>query len=231
MPRRVEPEILDALDPADPRALASRRDLARINTLMAQAAIAAGLLRRTVAASSPRILEIGAGDGGFSLRVATRLARAGVRGEVVLLDRQEAGDDAILARFPALGWRARRVTADAFEWLEAEERGAGLDAVSANLFLHHFDETSLRRLLRAARAAAPAFVATEPNRDRFSLLSSRLVGLVGANDVTRHDAPASVRAGFLAGELPALWPRSGEVAEDRRRGIFTRTFAARREDA
>lgn len=231
MTRLVVPEILDDLDPADPRARASRRDLARINALMAQGAIAAGLLRRTVRGSSPRLLEIGAGDGAFSLGVARRLARGGLHGEIVLLDRLEAADSSLLAGFEAIGWRARRVTADAFAWLDGEGRDFGADAVCANLFLHHFEEPMLRRLLRACRRAAPVFACTEPSRDRFSLVSSRLVGLIGANDVTRHDAPASVRAGFRPGELSALWPVSGEVVEDRRRGPFTLAFAARRESA
>jgi hypothetical protein len=33
------------------------------------------------------------------------------------------------------------------------------------------------------------------------------VFVLGANDVSRHDAVASVRAGFAASELSALWPQ------------------------
>ena len=70
-------------------------------------------------------------------------------------------------------------------------------------------------------------VATEPLRTRPSLLASRLVGLIGANDVTRHDAPASVRAGFRGRELRALWePRLGMVIAEQARMPFTHAFAA-----
>ena len=61
--RRVEPEILDGLAADDPQAVHSRRDLVRINALMFQAPIMAGLLRKHVRAAPMRILEIGAGDG------------------------------------------------------------------------------------------------------------------------------------------------------------------------
>lgn len=226
--RRVDPEILDGLDVADPRAVASRRDLVRLNALMGHAAISAGLLAGVAPKGPLRILEIGAGDGAFALAVARRLQAEGRHGETVLLDLRDARTPRVAAGFAAIRWRVRQVTADAFRWLAGEGRDAGFDVVSANLFLHHFEDARLRELLALSREAAPAMIATEPRRDRFSLLSARCVGLIGANDVTRHDAPASVRAGFRDGELSALWPRAAEVSLDRRRGLFTQGFAARR---
>ncbi|TIW86177.1 MAG: hypothetical protein E5V59_29080, partial [Mesorhizobium sp.] len=73
--RRLVPEILDGLAVDDPRALASRRDLRRINALMFQARIMASLLRKFAPKPPRRILEIGAGDGTFMLAVARRVAR------------------------------------------------------------------------------------------------------------------------------------------------------------
>ena len=106
--------------------------------------------------------------------------------------------------------------------------GPPFDAVLANLFLHHF-EKRLPELLAGAAQAAPLFVATEPRRDAFTLAASRMVGLVGANAVTRHDALASVRAGFAGRELTALWPRDGWTTEERRAGPFSHLFSARRD--
>ncbi|TIT57630.1 MAG: hypothetical protein E5W90_37770, partial [Mesorhizobium sp.] len=63
--RQLEPEILDGLAGDDPRALAARRDLRRINALMFQARIMASLLWKFVPRPPRRILEIGAGDGSF----------------------------------------------------------------------------------------------------------------------------------------------------------------------
>ena len=45
-PRRVEPEILDELPPDNPRSVASRRDLRRLNVVMMQTGLMASLLRR-----------------------------------------------------------------------------------------------------------------------------------------------------------------------------------------
>lgn len=98
----------------------------------------------------------------------------------------------------------------------------------ANLFLHHFD-ARLPELMTGAARLAPLFVATEPRRDAVTLAAGRLVGLIGANAVTRHDAPASVRAGFAGRELTALWPEHGWQTEERRAGLFTHLFVARRD--
>ncbi|NUS21200.1 MAG: hypothetical protein HOQ25_15655, partial [Mesorhizobium sp.] len=73
--RRLVPEILDGLAADDPRALRSRRDLARINALMFQAPIMVSLMRTFMPKAPGRILEIGAGDGTFMLKVARRMAR------------------------------------------------------------------------------------------------------------------------------------------------------------
>jgi hypothetical protein len=56
-----------------------------------------------------------------------------------------------------------------------------------------------------------------------------LVGFIGCNAVTRHDAVASVRAGFAGTDLSTLWPGKSEwrLAE-RRIGWFTHAFLAAR---
>lgn len=225
--RRLVPEILDGLAPDDPRAAASRRDLARVNLLMGHAGIVAGLLRKGLARPPRRILEIGAGDGRFMLGLARQLARRWTGVEVVLLDRQDLLTAERVAAFGALGWRARPVTADVFDWA-AGAGETGFDAVVANLFLHHFDDAGLARLLSLVAPLAPVCAAAEPRRATLALGVSKLLLAIGANDVTRHDAPASVRAGFADKDLTALWPRrGGDKVEEGRAGLFTHAFLAR----
>lgn len=225
--RVLVPERLDHLAPDDPGAIASRRDLRRINRISAHTAIAARALCRHVASPPRRILELGAGDGSAALQLARRLAARWPAVTVVLLDRHDAVAPAIRRGFEDVGWRAEPVVADVFDWLRGHA-GATFDVVITNLFLHHFDGR-LPELLAGAARSAPLFVATEPRRDAFSLAGSRLVGLIGANAVTRHDAPASVRAGFAGRELTALWPCPGWQTEERRAGPFTHLFVARRD--
>ena len=117
---------------------------------------------------------------------------------------------------------------DVFDFLARP--GAALDAIVANLFLHHLDPASLRRLFALAAARAPLFVACEPRRSRPALWASRLVGLIGANDVTRHDSVVSVRAGFTARELSAAWPAaSGWTLIEKPAWPFSHLFVARRD--
>jgi SAM-dependent methyltransferase len=224
--RLVQPEMLDGLREADPRALAARRDLVRVNTLMFQQAIMARLLADHAGAPR-RMLEIGAGDGAFMLGVARRLAPRWPAVELTLLDRAELVTAERRASFGKLGWRIETVTADIFDWLRIAE-GARFDAIAANLFLHHFTDADLARLFSALRQLAPVFIAAEPRRSGFALAASRMLWAIGANAVTRHDAPASVRAGFKDSELSALWPGGpSSVVAERKAGLFTHVFVAR----
>ena len=201
MVRALTPEILDLLAPDDPRAVRSRRDLARINAVMGQGALMAKLLASFPA---PRVLaDLGGGDGRFLLKVAGRLARRWTNVKVVILDRQSIISAKTRAGFAALGWTCESLPGDVFEGLPQIQP----DIVTANLFLHHFDDATLARLLRLAASRTRGFVACEPHRSGLALWGARLVGVLGANDVTRHDAVASVRAGFRASELSALWPQ------------------------
>ena len=56
--------------------------------------------------------------------------------------------------------------------------------VLANLFVHHFEGELAARLLDGIGTHADAFVCCEPRRSRFALAGSRLLGLIGCNDVT-----------------------------------------------
>src|SRR5580700_2052942 len=84
--RSLEPEWLDLLAADDPRARASRRDLARINFVMRQTAIMAGLLRPL--APPRRLADLGSGDGRFLLGVARRLAPRWPEVTALVVDRQ-----------------------------------------------------------------------------------------------------------------------------------------------
>jgi hypothetical protein len=214
--RELEPEWLDSLPPYDARAQRSRADLRRVNALMGNARHVARALGDSI-----RIADLGAGDGSFMYEVVRRLRRVGDV-EVTLVDRVMPPDD--------FHWRASAVVADAHEFLARP--GPRFDAIVANLFLHHFEPAPLRRLLALAARRAPLFVACEPRRSRVALQASRLLGVVGCNDVTRHDAAVSVRAGFLGRELSELWPDPAgwRLAEGPARP-FGHLFVARRDAA
>jgi hypothetical protein len=246
MNRLVEPELLDSLPADDPAARRSRGDLLRINTIMRQQAAMAALLRTV---PQPRtLIDLGSGDGRFLLGVARRLPWKGVR--LIVADRQDIMSEDTERGFASLGWRSHTMQGDIFKTLQAipparmprfpqsnpplphrEEPGERRKTpviVTANLFLHHFADAYLKRLLLLAESRAGVFAACEPYRSPFALKAAKLVGLIGANKVTRHDAVASVRAGFAGKELTALWPQQGWTCTEEKRFLFTHCFLAKR---
>jgi hypothetical protein len=231
MARLVEPEWLDSLPADDLRAIHSRRDLRRLNAVMSQDRIMAGLLGGNVRRPGPMtLLEIGAGDGAFMLAVARRLGRESMPADVTLLDRQLLVTPAICEDYARLAWRIRAITADAFAYLSGCD-AERFDVITANLFLHHFGDDQVAELMRLAAGRCHLFVACEPRRSTLASVACRLLGAIGCNDVTRHDAYASVRAGFRNRELSTLWPeRQGWRLGETSRGLFTHAFWACRSD-
>ena len=232
LPRVLEPETLDHLEPDDPVARRSRRDLRRVNAFMGARRILARAIARAVpdAPARPlRIVELGCGDGRLMLDVARHRGDRWPDARLDLLDRQPIVDDATIAAYAAAGWQARTVNADVMAWATRDD-GERWDLVVANLFLHHFDAAALRRLLAACARRADAVACCEPRRSRFALAASHLIFFLGANAVTRHDGVLSVRAGFVGAELAAAWPDEalGWRVEEYDDGMFTHCLVAAR---
>ena len=195
--RSLEPEWLDDLPAEDPRAIRSRGDLRRVNAIMGNARVIARQL-----GDARRIADLGGGDGSLMRAVARKLKR---EVDIVNVDRVEGRD--------------------AFEYLQGT--GPSFDAIVANLFLHHFDDARLRQLLALVARRTRLFVACEPRRSAAALGASYLVGLIGCNDVTRHDSVISVRAGFQDGELSAAWPSGQWKLTEKHAWPFSHLFVAR----
>ena len=226
-PRLLTSEILDELREDDPRAIRSRQDLGRINHVMGTAGILARAL--TADATAPkRIIEFGAGDGGVMLRLAKRLAPRWPGVHVVLLDRQRCIAQHTRDAFARTGWTLQARQADVADWASGATDDK-FDIALANLFIHHFSDDQIIHLFKAISQRTDLFVACEPRRAPLPLFASRLVGVLGANDITRSDAIASVKAGFQGKELSSLWAAnpSWQLSEHRA-GLFSHVFTAHR---
>ncbi len=211
MYRRVCPELLDELDPDDPRAQRSRRDLKRVHRAMGSLTI----LRQSVsqlrlAAPPMSIMELGAGDGTLLLRLAGVMKPRWKGVALTLLDRHRVVDLKTLEAYRRIAWNVNVVCEDALLWA-TEPMTKRYDLCIASLFLHHFKEPDLRVLLAGVAARTEAFIASEPRRDHFANFGSHLVGLLGTNAVTREDAKKSVAAGFAEDEISSAWPKDEET--------------------
>jgi SAM-dependent methyltransferase len=224
--RQLEPEWLDSLAPSDPRARRARRELGFVNFMMGNARFVAEALAPVVVhppEPPARIADLGAGDGRF-MRDVTR--RIGAPLAITLVDRQDAVAAETLLQLREQRCDARVAVADALAWLES---APPFDAIVANLFLHHLEPAALERLLERVAARTRLFVACEPRRTRVALAASRALGFVGCAAVSRHDAVASVRAGFAGRELSLAWRDStGWRLNEAPRGLFSHVFIARR---
>jgi hypothetical protein len=250
--RRVDPEWLDALPPSDPRALRSRRDLERVNAIMRHAECLRRMLTAGLGRPPAKIIELGGGDGRLLLAVAKRIGRAWPGVVATIVDPRAVVAPATREAFAALGWRVEIAHEDAESYLRRGDdcehrggvgdaigrgagadagRGAAADAIIATLFLHHLEDEALRRLFAQAAHRASLFAACEPRRSAGAAAGSRLLWAIGCNDVSRHDAVVSVRAGFTGRELSALWPSDGWQLDERRAGLFTHAFVASRTSA
>jgi hypothetical protein len=227
MTRILQPELLDTLPAENPEAARSRADLRRVNAWMGHRRILLRALQSAPLANVRRIVELGAGDGTLALALATTLHTRWPQVELTLVDQQRLVAPETLEKFRHLSWSALVVQADAFDWLAGETEPA--DIIFANLFVHHFEETALRRLLRETATRCSCFIALEPRRHFTARLGCELLRVIGCNRVTRHDARLSVRAGFRGQELSSLWPNSdGWTVREQRAGMFSHLFVATR---
>ncbi|MEO8741129.1 MAG: class I SAM-dependent methyltransferase [Casimicrobiaceae bacterium] len=228
LPRRVWPELLDALGADDPAARRARRDLRRLHHVMGTLSIVMRALDRATGSSPRTLLELGAGDGSLLVRLAERRAGRWPSVAVTLLDRQGVVEEKTLDRIRAVGWLPSVVTADVFDWLQ-RPHPARWDIIVANLFVHHFPPPDLSRLLSAIALHTQIFFCCEPRRSATALLGSHLIGLLGAGPVTREDAVLSVHAGFRDRELTAAWPpESGWRLHEYPAGLFSHCLLAMR---
>ena len=208
--RVLEAELLDVLPPADVRAQQSRRDLRKLNWIMGHRR----LVRRMMeGVPFDTLIDLGSGDGQFAMSVVRSLRRPV---HLVLVDQQHvpgAPEDVVIS--------------DVMEFLRGLHPQPGT-ALMSNLFLHHFTDEFLRALFVEVSRKADYFFACEPRRSPLSLAAIRLLPLIGCNAVTRHDAAASIRAGFLGQELTALWPEAQWKISEREGGFGSHCFMAAR---
>lgn len=192
--RRIEPELLDTAPDAE--AALNLADIAFLNRWMGGHAVLRERLGEFVDEGEAfHFLDVGAASGDVGREVLKRYPLA----HVYSLDRMQR--NLKQAADP-------RVVADAFALPFADR---SLDFVHCALFLHHFREEEIVALLKEmARCARRAVIVNDLERHPVAhgfLPWTRW--LFRWNEVTLHDGPVSVAAGFEKRELRALAELAG----------------------
>ena len=199
VPARIRcEEHLDETDELTESVLQSLRDLRAINRWTGGRRAFRDLLRRLGAGPSSDILDLGTGTSD----VLAALPRAGRR----------IGIDFKLQHL-AYGMslshdHVHRVAADAFR---IPLRDASVDAVASSHFFHHFgEEENVVLLQEALRVARLGVAVSDTRRHWIALAFVSAVSLTGIwGEITRHDAPASVRQGYTLDEVRSIAARVG----------------------
>ena len=205
--RVIEPEILDTLPPDAARA--SLGDLVRINRGFGGHSALRHALDEAGASGAFTALDVGAASGDMGARIREWFPQA----SVVSLD--SAASHLAAAAQP-------KVAADGFRLPFAR---AAFDYVYSSLFLHHFEDDGVVRLLaEMGRVARRAVLAVDLHRHPVAywfLPATRWV--FGWDAVTLNDGPISVAAAFRPRELADLAERAGlKRARARSRGLSFR---------
>jgi len=233
-PRVVVPEILDGLPHDDPDAIASRRDLRRVNSVMGNPRWILRKARAHAEIARRGIAEIGAGDG----RLAMRLAAAFPETRVTAIDLAPAPQPAHLGNFSFFGsgrnaratWRghlARRLKCVAPPELPPSLQGRRQCTLPPNLDWRQSDLFDEGADLPGGGLLVACLILHHFEAPALDALGRRFISRFDAvaivepdrrqfahhlgrlawpfiNRVTRHDMHVSINAGFAKYELPGL---------------------------
>jgi ubiquinone/menaquinone biosynthesis C-methylase UbiE len=215
-PRIDEPELID--DAAQPYydLRASMQDVRRANHYLGGTIVATRQARSwlsTLAATGINVarpitfLDVATGTGDIPERLVHEAQRAGVTVQIVGLDYSAP---ILQCARELLGTPAeiRLLRGDAFRLPFAD---ASFDYVCCSLAFHHFrPEQCVEALREIERVARRGWLVNDLRRAWSAWLLIRAVmTVVGANRLTRHDAPASVLRAYTPHEFTAMAAQLG----------------------
>lgn len=208
--RSYEEEILDRPGLAETDLEGALRDIARVNRWLGGRRSTVAALEELLGSDIPpslTVLDAGCGGADLSRELVAWGEGHGAAVRVLALDLDPAVCR-IARRWCEGSGSVQVVRGDA----RALPLAAGsVDVVLAALFTHHFDEPEVAVLLREFdRVARRGVLVNDLRRSRLSALGIALLArLGGAHPMFRHDAPLSVRRGFLPGELLGIAREAG----------------------
>ncbi len=210
-PKRIyEEELLDAGEGTDDDVARSLSDLRRINRFLGGKKVVLRALSSCLAAGSAEevsLLDVGTGSADIPIAVAERLRLRGLKTFIAAVDLSERHLRISRARL-GVSSEVHLVRADS---LKLPFPARSFDFVTASLFLHHFrDEDVVRLLADFGRIARRAVIVNDLVRNLVPYYFTRIAfPLLGTSFLTQNDGPVSVLRGFTAEEMNDLAERAG----------------------
>lgn len=210
-PKRIyEEELLDAGEGTDEDVARSLTDLRRINRFLGGKRVVLHALWSCldgVNSNSVSLLDVGTGSADIPMAAAALCKQLGFDPFVAAVDLSERNLRVARERL-GVSSDIHFVRADS---LKLPFPARSFDFVTASLFLHHFrDDDVVRLLADFGRIARRAVIVNDLVRNLVQYYFTRLAGpFLGWSFLTRNDGPVSVLRGFTADEMDNLARRAG----------------------
>jgi ubiquinone/menaquinone biosynthesis C-methylase UbiE len=231
-PRVYIEELLDLGEGSDDDVAHSLTDLRRVNRFLGGRRVVTDALTTLAAQGEWRnlsLLDVGTGSADIPSVVADWCHARGITSNIAALDLSERNLRLARSRL-GINKAVQLVRGDSLSLPFADR---SFDVVTASLFLHHFKDEDVVRLLREfARVARRALIVNDLIRNRVPYWFARLTGpLLAKSYLTRYDGPASVLRGFTLAEMASLAEQAGlRRITLRRRFPYRLSLIARMED-
>lgn len=171
----------------------------------------AGLTAFAQLPSEPEsILDVGCGNGAFTLQLALRYPAARVIGSDISVDAIEAANAC-----KKLYENKHAITVSNLEFQhrtspELTEPAKSFDVVTATLVCHHLTDNQLVSFFQSAKKiASRAIIINDLQRSRWAYALFWLISPLFNNRLIRYDGLISIRRGFKRAELVALLRAAG----------------------
>lgn len=210
-PKRIyEEEMLDAGEGTDQDVAHSLSDLRRINRFLGGRRVIIRALSSCLDGAKIQdisLLDVGTGSADIPMEVAAECRERGFECFISAVDISERNLRVSRSRLNVTE-EIHLVQADS---LKLPFASGSFDFVTASLFLHHFrDEDVVRLLADFARIARRAVIVNDLVRNLVPYYFTRVAGPILAwSFLTRNDAPVSVLRGFTTDEMRSLATRAG----------------------
>ncbi len=208
--RSDAPEILDDFELTGNDLRENLRELEKVNTFLGGYSLLTSALKPLVQLKNGpfTLVDVGCG-GGDSLRAAAKWAKKNqVNFKGIGVD---ANETAVLfckeesRAFSNLHYQKMNVFGEGFEALKG-------DVFMFNLFLHHFTEKDIVRMLKICKAKNAVILINDLHRSKIAYHLFRLASRAfGFSYISRHDGKLSVKKSFTKSDWQRILAKAGII--------------------